>query len=108
MKSKPKGGKAPEWFEAVGQNHLEPFKWETQGKPLQFEQFKQGVDPTQYGHGSKLSHQGTAGFGPCFCLPGFHFGYLVVYPQPSYASQKSAQADHVGSPVENFTPHGRL
>ena len=27
------------------------------------------------GCGSKLNHQGTAGFSPCFLLPGFHFGY---------------------------------
>ena len=25
----------------------------------------------KYGHGSKLNHQGTAGFSPCFHLPGF-------------------------------------
>ena len=31
--------------------------------------------------GSKLSHQGTAGFTPCF-LPGFHFGEPILDPQP--------------------------
>ena len=30
------------------------------------------------GHGSKLNHQGTAGFGPCFHLPGFRFGYIFL------------------------------
>ena len=35
-------------------------------------------DPWPYGYGSKLSHQGTAGFGPCVHLPGFHFGYLFL------------------------------
>ena len=29
-------------------------------------------------NGSILSHQGTAGFRPCFHLPGFHFGYLIL------------------------------
>ena len=28
------------------------------------------------GSGSKLNHQGTAGFSPCFHLPGCHFGHL--------------------------------
>ena len=28
------------------------------------------------GYGSKLNHQGTAGFGPYSHLPGFHFGYF--------------------------------
>ena len=35
-------------------------------------------DSRRFGYGSKLSHQGTAGFGPCFHLPGFHFGYLFL------------------------------
>ena len=30
------------------------------------------------GYGSKLIHQGTADFSPCFHLPGFHFGYLFL------------------------------
>ena len=30
------------------------------------------------GYGSKLNHQGTAGFGPCFPLPGFHLGYRFL------------------------------
>ena len=30
------------------------------------------------GYGSKLNHQGTAGFSPCFHLPGFHFGYIFL------------------------------
>ena len=30
------------------------------------------------GYGSKLIHQGTAGYSPCFLLSGFHFGYLVL------------------------------
>ena len=32
----------------------------------------------KYRYGSKLNHQGTAGFGPCFHLPGFHFGYIFL------------------------------
>ena len=32
----------------------------------------------QYGCGSKLNHQGTAGFSPSFHLPGFHFGYICL------------------------------
>ena len=32
----------------------------------------------EYGYGSKLNYQGTAGFSPCFCLPGFHFGNLIL------------------------------
>ena len=28
----------------------------------------------KHGHGSKLNHQETAGFSPCFHVPGFHFG----------------------------------
>ena len=32
--------------------------------------------PSSSGYGSKLSQQGTAGFGPCSCLPGFHCGYI--------------------------------
>ena len=31
-----------------------------------------------HGYGSKLNHQGTAGFGPCFHVPGFHFGHLFL------------------------------
>ena len=31
-----------------------------------------------FGYGSKLNHQGTAGFSPCFHLPGFHFGYIFL------------------------------
>ena len=32
--------------------------------------------------GSKLNRRGYAGFGPCFHLPGFHFGYRFFEPQP--------------------------
>ena len=43
------------------------------------------------GYGSKLGHQGTAGFSLWFHLPGLHFGYLSLthtqrltsYPSPS-------------------------
>ena len=31
-----------------------------------------------HGYGSKLNHQGTAGFSPCYHLPGFHFGYTFL------------------------------
>ena len=31
-------------------------------------------DAPLYGCGSKLNRRGYAGFGPCFHLPGFHFG----------------------------------
>ena len=30
------------------------------------------------GCGSEINRRGNAGFGPCFHLPGFHFGYLFV------------------------------
>ena len=30
------------------------------------------------GYGSKSNHQGTAGFSPCFHLPGFHFGHTFL------------------------------
>ena len=32
---------------------------------------------SSYGYGSKLNRRGYAGFGPCFHLPGFHFGIPV-------------------------------
>ena len=35
-----------------------------------------GLSGHRSGYGSKLSHQGTAGFSQCLHLPGFHFGYL--------------------------------
>ena len=35
------------------------------------------------GCGSKLNRRGYAGFGPCFHLPGFHFGYRLFQPQPN-------------------------
>ena len=36
------------------------------------------------GYGSKLNHQGTAGFSPWFYLPGFRFwGYPIFDPQPN-------------------------
>ena len=39
------------------------------------------------GYGSKLNHQGTADFSPCFHLPGFHFGYLcLTHSQITFAS----------------------
>ena len=36
------------------------------------------------GYGSKLYKElgQTAGFGPCFHLPGFHFGTVFFEPQP--------------------------
>ena len=33
---------------------------------------------TACGYGLKLNHQGTAGFGPCVHLQGFHFGYIFL------------------------------
>ena len=33
---------------------------------------------TGNGYESTLNHQGTAGFGPFFHLPGFYFGYLFL------------------------------
>ena len=39
---------------------------------LNFEYLSQGSE--QYGCGSKLNRRGYAGVGPCFHLPGFHFG----------------------------------
>ena len=40
--------------------------------------FARGSNKATCGYGSKLSHQGTTGFGPCFHLPGFHLGYLSL------------------------------
>ena len=34
------------------------------------------------GCGSKLNRRGYAGFGPCFHLPGFHFGHRLFEPLP--------------------------
>ena len=34
------------------------------------------------GCGSKSNRSGYAGFGPCFHLPGFHFGNVLFEPQP--------------------------
>ena len=31
------------------------------------------------GYGSELNHQRTAGFGPCFHLPGFHLGPILTH-----------------------------
>ena len=42
------------------------------------------------GHGSKLNHQGTAGFGPCFHLLGFNLGYLfLTHSHVALASQNA-------------------
>ena len=30
----------------------------------------------------KLNHQGTAGFSPCFHMPGFQLGHPIFDPQP--------------------------
>ena len=47
--------------------------------------------PWSFGYGSKLSHQGTTGFRPCFHLPGFHLRYF--HPQPhGCGSKKSGQS----------------
>ena len=42
-----------------------------------------------FGCGSKLKTRGYAGFGPCFHLPGFHFGtgFLSQPFEHSYASR---------------------
>ena len=37
-----------------------------------------GLRTGGHGHGSKLNHLGTAGFDPCFHLPGSHLGYLFL------------------------------
>ena len=39
-----------------------------------------GLSENQSGYGSKLNHQRTAGFSPCFHLPGFHFAHSQVKP----------------------------
>ena len=44
------------------------------------------------GCGSKLNHWGTAGYSPCFHLPGFHFGYLFL--THSHVSWHSCSALH--------------
>ena len=44
-------------------------------------------DDTTYGHGSKINHQETAGFGPCFHLPDLArvpFRVPIFVPLPCY------------------------
>ena len=42
----------------------------------------------EYGYGTQLNHQGTAGFSPCFHLPGFHLGYLFLTHRNMKQNQK--------------------
>ena len=60
------------------------------------------------GYGSKLNHQGTAGFGPCFHLSGFHCGHVflthsrVVSPLMSHTICAN---EIIGTPqTERFSP----
>ena len=59
-----------------------------------------------YGYGSKYNHQGTAGFTPCFPLPGVSFWVHIFDPQPyldnmiiyiasSFAATQTVQAVHL-------------
>ena len=48
----------------------------------QFLDFSQILD--QFGCGSKLTHQGTAGFSLCFHLLGFQNGYPFFDPHPHF------------------------
>ena len=45
---------------------------------IPFESWLEQAYFVKHGYGSKLNHQGTTGFGPCFHLPGFHLGYLFL------------------------------
>ena len=57
------------------------------------------------GYGSKLNHQGTAGFSPSFHLPRFHFGHLfLTQSQMARKVDASEKADLVGQPpiLETF------
>ena len=48
---------------------------------------------------SKLNHQGTAGFSPCFHLPGFHFERLFV-------THSTFRPKHAPKAIRN--PHGAV
>ena len=60
----PRGGQGRVARDAPRQSTRWP--WGVAGHPTR---------PAGHGHGSKLNHQGTAGFSPCFHLPGFRFGF---------------------------------
>ena len=61
----------------------------------------QGAAKRRSGCGSKLNSRGYAGFGPCFHLPGFHFGYVFLEPQPSGSGSKLSRQGVAGfSPWE--------
>ena len=49
------------------------------------------------GENASGSHLGTAGFGPCFHLPGFHIGYVFFDPQPSLLFFSFSPADEIGN-----------
>ena len=70
-----------------------------------------------FGCGSKLSHQGTADFGPCCHLPGFHFGYLflthvdmgsMVTAPLSLARRSSAVASRSEGPSDLKSANGNI
>ena len=60
---------------------------------------------TSHGYGSKLSHQGTAGFGPCFHLPWLHLGYLFL-THSHMANHLLTWTEHAWIANQNrFWPH---
>ena len=70
-----------------------------------------GLGPS--GYGSKLNHQGIAGFGPCTHLPGCHFGYpflththlLPGVPEPVRSVARSLPRPGAG--LEDVSPEAR-
>ena len=48
--------------------------------------------------GHNLNHEGTSGFSPCFYLPGFHFGYPCLDPQPFVCKEKHTQLASTATP----------
>ena len=56
-----------------------------------------------HGYGSKLSHQGTAGFSPCFHLPGFYIGVTLFLTTSCHIWRVSTQKN-VSSPSFAPTP----
>ena len=56
-------------------------------------------------HGSKLSRKGYAGFGPCFHLPGFHFGtvFFLSHSFFSFFSPSGAPKPLICREVKKIT-----
>ena len=57
-----------------------------------------------YRYGSKLNHQRTTGFSPCFHLPGFHFG-VTLFLTHSRISTFKAQTTNSKASETSRHPH---